>query len=162
MEPEQIIAEVRLLRADHQPVVPVSPRQIFNDCGGLAKYQIAVSDHRRRSRRMERTVRFRREAGHGIALVANKLIVEAKFLAEPHDAIGLGNPQMVDCDHLTSPQYLKLAGRAHRRFRLKGQPAPHLIWQERLDKSFVDPGQCGAFAHSLMLTGGRMTTSSKM
>ena len=45
----------------------------------------------------------RRQAGDGIALVALDLVVEAKFLQQPQDALGAGLVEVMDDDHGGSP-----------------------------------------------------------
>src|SRR6185437_11067670 len=73
---------------------------VVADRAALAENEAAVDDHRGDAHRVQRLVFIGRESIVRPPLVALERVVDAQFLAQPDDALGLRNPQVMNCQHV--------------------------------------------------------------
>src|SRR5262249_23504050 len=89
----------------------VARANVIANRSALAQHEIPVGDHRSDPHRMQRLVLVGCETVVGSTVVTLELVIEFELLAEPDDAFGLRDPQMVNGQHCDESLSL-MVGRA--------------------------------------------------
>ena len=105
VEPEQVAREIGIVTPGDQPPVTPAGADVVADRAALAQHQVAVGDHRGDPHRVQRLVIIGGEAVVRPPLVALERVVEPQLLAQPHDPFGLGDPQVVNRQHVRASSF---------------------------------------------------------
>ena len=85
---------------------------VLDDRPAFSQDQVAILNNRRDPHRVQGLVVVGREPVVVAAVIELERVVEPQFLAQPDDAFGLRNAQVVDGQHGGSPEVRAQPGRA--------------------------------------------------